>query len=77
MTNKERILHMVLDDPKLQELYNYDRSEYEDLSTALYSDNIVVATWLQRSLKISMGLKINQYRKKCTNQSLITYMTIF
>ena len=44
MTNKERMLHMVLDDTKLQELYDYDQSEYEDLYTALNSDNVVVAS---------------------------------
>ena len=43
MTNKERMLHMVLDDKKLQELYEYDKSEYEDFYTAINSDNIVVA----------------------------------
>ena len=43
MTNKERMLHMVLDDKKLQELYGYDDSEYEDFHSALYSDNVVVA----------------------------------
>ncbi len=43
MTNKERMLHMVLDDKKLQELYDYDKSDYEDLYSALNSDNIVVA----------------------------------
>ena len=31
MSNKERMVHMVLDVPKLQELYDYDKSEYEDL----------------------------------------------
>ena len=30
MTNKERMLQMVLDDKKLQELYDYDKSDYED-----------------------------------------------
>ena len=35
---------MVLDDTKLQELYDYDQSEYEDLYTALNSDNVVVAS---------------------------------
>lgn len=44
MTNKERMLQMVLDDKKLQELYEYDRSEYEDLYTALNSENVIVAT---------------------------------
>lgn len=44
MTNKERMLQMVLDDKKLQELYEYDRSEYEDLYTAMNSENVIVAT---------------------------------
>ena len=43
MTNKERMLHMVLDDKKLQELYDYDESEYEDMYSAIDSDNVVVA----------------------------------
>lgn len=43
MTNKERMLQMVLDDKKLQELYDYDKSDYEDFYTAINSDNIVVA----------------------------------
>ena len=43
MTNKERKLHMVLDDKKLQELYDYDESEYEDMYSAINSDNVVVA----------------------------------
>ena len=43
MTNKERMLHMVLDDKKLQELYDDDESEYEDMYSAINSDNVVVA----------------------------------
>ena len=43
MTNKERMLHMVPDDKKLQELYDYDESEYEDMYSAINSDNVVVA----------------------------------
>lgn len=43
MTNKERMLHMVLDDPKLRELYDYDESDYEDLYQALNSDKVIVA----------------------------------
>lgn len=44
MTNKERMLTMVLDDKKLQELYGYDKSDYEDMYTAINSDNLVVST---------------------------------
>lgn len=43
MENKERMLSMVLGDRKLQELYDYDESDYEDLCTAINSDNVVVA----------------------------------
>jgi uncharacterized protein (DUF952 family) len=43
MTNKELMLHMVLDDKKLQEQFEYDESEYEDLYAALNSENVVVA----------------------------------
>lgn len=43
MTNKERMLQMVLDDKKLQEQYDYDQSEYEDMYTAINSDNVLVA----------------------------------
>lgn len=43
MTNKERMLQMVLDDKRLQELYDYDKSEYEDFYSAMNSNNIVVA----------------------------------
>ena len=38
------MLHMVLDDPKLQEIYDFDESDYEDLYSALNSANIVVST---------------------------------
>ena len=37
------MLQMVLDDKRLQELYDYDKSEYEDFYTAMNSSNIVVA----------------------------------
>jgi len=42
-TNKERMLHMVLDDVNLQQRYSYDQSEYEDLCSAMNSTNVVVA----------------------------------
>ena len=69
MTNKERMLHMVLDDTKLQELYDYDQSEYEDLYTALNSDNVVVAS-VARIIKELDGSTDESVRKK-------VYMTVF
>lgn len=69
MTNKERMLHMVLDDTKLQELYDYDQSEYEDLYTALDSDNVVVAS-VARIIKELDGSTDESVQKK-------VYKTIF
>lgn len=69
MTNKERMLHMVLDDTKLQELYDYDQSEYEDLYSALNSDNVVVAS-VARIIKDLDGSTDESVQKK-------VYMTVF
>lgn len=69
MTNKERMLHMVLDDTKLQEFYDYDQSEYEDLYTALNSDNVVVAS-VARIIKELDGSTDESVQKK-------VYMTVF
>ena len=69
MTNKERMLHMVLDDSKLQELYDYDKSEYEDLYQALNSDNVIVAS-VARIIKYLDGSTEESDQKK-------VYMTVF
>jgi hypothetical protein len=69
MTNKERMLHMVLDDKKLQELYEYDKSEYEDLYTAMNSNNVVVAA-VARIIKDLNGSTDESDQKK-------VYMTVF
>ena len=69
MTNKERMLHMVLDDQKLQELYGYNKSEYEDLYTALNSDNVVVAA-VAKIIKGLDGSTDESDQKK-------VYMTVF
>lgn len=69
MTNKERMLHMVLNDQKLQELYEYDKSEYEDLYTALNSDNVVVAA-VARIIQNLNGSTDESAQKK-------VYLTVF
>ena len=69
MTNKERMLHMVLDDKKLQELYDYDKSEYEDLYQALNSENVIVAA-VARIIKYLDGSTDESDQKK-------VYMTVF
>lgn len=69
MSNKERMLHMVLDDPKLQELYDYDKSEYEDLYQALNSENVIVAA-VARIIKYLDGSTDESDQKK-------VYLTVF
>ena len=69
MTNKERMLHMVLDDKKLQELYGYDESEYEDVYAAFNSDNVVVAA-VARIIKQLDGSMDESAQKK-------VYLTVF
>ena len=69
MSNKERMLHMVLDDPKLQELYDHDKSEYEDLYQALNSENVIVAA-VARIIKYLDGSTDESDQKK-------VYMTVF
>ncbi|WP_028903767.1 hypothetical protein [Prevotella sp. P6B4] len=69
MNNKERMLHMVLDDPKLQELYDYDKSEYEDMYQALNSENVIVAA-VARIIKELNGSTDESIQKK-------VYMTVF
>ena len=44
MTQKDKMLQMVLDDPRLQELYEYTRKDYDEgVYVAINSDNAVVA----------------------------------
>ena len=69
MTNKERMLHMVLDDPKLQELYDYDKTEYEDMYQAINSENVIVAA-VARIIKNLDGSTDESDQKK-------VYMTVF
>ena len=63
------MLHMVLDDKKLQELYDYDETEYEDMYAAINSENIVVAS-VARIIKQLDGSTDESDQKK-------VYMTVF
>ena len=42
MTQKDKMLRMVLNDPKLIENYDYAPNDYECLNDALNSDNVIV-----------------------------------
>lgn len=69
MTNKERMLQMVLDDQKLQELYDYSQEDYEDMYSAINSDNVVVAA-VARIVKNLNGSTDESDQRK-------VYMTVF
>lgn len=43
MTNEEKMLKLVLDDPELKKSYGYSPDDYKDLGTALRSANPIVA----------------------------------
>lgn len=44
MTQKDKMLLMVLDDPKLQELYEYTRKDYDEgVYEAIKSSNAIVS----------------------------------
>ena len=60
---------MVLDDKKLQELYEYDNSEYEDMYSAMNSENVVVGA-VARIIKNLDGSIDESEQKK-------VYMTVF
>ena len=42
MTQKDKMLRMVLDDPKLRETYDYEPEDYESIYDALNSRNAIV-----------------------------------
>ena len=45
MTQKDKMLQMVLDDSRLQEFYEYTRKDYDEgVYEAINSDNAVVAS---------------------------------
>ena len=45
MTQKDKMLQMVLDDPRLQEFYEYTRKDYDEgIYEAINSDNAIVAS---------------------------------
>ena len=69
MNSRERMLHLVLDDRKLQELYDYDESEYEDFDTALSSENVLVVA-VARIIKDLDGSTDESDKKR-------VYMTVF
>lgn len=68
MTNRELMLRLVLGQKELQELYDYDESEYEDFTSALYSENIIVST-VAKIIKELNGATEESIQKK-------VYMTI-
>lgn len=73
MTNKERMLQMVLDDPILQDRYDYEKEDYEDLHSAMSSENVVVAA-VARIIKELDGSKDEAVKKK-VYKSVFNYIS--
>lgn len=69
MTNKEEMLSMVLQEDILKSNYGYDETEYEDMFTALNSENVVVAA-VARIIKDLNGSTDESTKRK-------VYMTVF
>lgn len=63
------MLHMVLEDKTLQELYDYDANDYEDMYTA-YNSNVVVVGAVARFIKDFNGVNDDSEFKK-------VYRTVF
>ena len=68
-TNKEKMLKMVLDNPRLKELYDYDDSDYVDFGDALRSDNVIVAA-VAKIIKELNGSTLETDQKR-------VYMNVF
>ena len=68
-TNKEKMLKMVLDNPRLKELYDYHDSDYDDLGKALKSDKVIVAAVAQIIKDYNESTVENDQRK--------VYMKVF
>jgi hypothetical protein len=66
------MLHMVLDNRKLQDEYKYDESDYEDLYSALNSDYVVVAT-VARIIKDLDGSDEESVQKK-VYKTIVQYL---
>lgn len=69
MTNKEKMLKMVLDNKKLQDHYGYNKAEYDNFYTALNSNNVVVSAVAQIINDLN-GSTTESDQKK-------VYMTVF
>ncbi len=66
MTNKEKMLQMVLDDKHLQEKYGYKPEDYEDMQTALTSNSVVVAAVAKIIKELNGSTESSDYKKVYT-----------
>ncbi len=72
MTQKDKMLHMVLNDPKLREAYDYSLDDNETIYDALNSDNAIVAA-VARIIKELNGSNDPSERKR-VYKTIFTYL---
>ena len=72
ITQKDRMLMLVLRDPKLQSSYGYDASDYECISDALKSSNALVVT-VAKIIKDLNGSE-DQADQKRVYQTIFNYL---
>ena len=78
MTNREKMLKLVLDNPKLKEEYEYTDSDYEDFDTALNNEDCPVVQVVARAIADlgestdpSIQKKVYQYMFNYLNNNLM------
>lgn len=74
MINEEKMLKMVLADPKLSEEYGYDKYDYENIETALDSSNVVVAVVARIIKNITTKGSMSDGEKKTLYLSVFKYL---
>ena len=72
MTQKDKMLHTVLNDPRLREAYDYSLDDNETINDALNSDNAIVAA-VARIIKELNGSNDPSERKR-VYKTIFTYL---
>lgn len=72
MTNKEKMLRMVLENSELQKKYHYDESDYDGFRTALSSDSVIVGTVAH--IIYYLDEDADESRRKEVYKSIMSYL---
>lgn len=72
MTNKEKMLKMVLGNKELQDAYHYDYDDYEDIGVALESSNPVVVAVAR--IIIELNGRTDESAQKEVYKKILSYL---